>query len=110
MAGLNLLAAIIIYWNTKHLGKAVLQRRHDGLDCSADHADAEQDWESYVSRGTLSRAGGGVNPRASAGRPVCRSLGRGWQVVDRFHPAAEKIAEYLWQFQFDRRAGGCRIA
>jgi len=77
MAGLNLLAAIIIYWNTKHLGKAVLQRRHDGLDCSADHADAEQDWESYVSRGTLSRAGGGVNPRASAGRPVCRSLGRG---------------------------------
>jgi TnpA family transposase len=33
MAGLNLLAAIIIYWNTKHLGNAVTQRQHDGLDC-----------------------------------------------------------------------------
>ncbi|NJM83004.1 MAG: Tn3 family transposase [Tabrizicola sp.] len=36
MAGLNLLAAIIIYWNTKHLGHAVTQREHDGLDCSAE--------------------------------------------------------------------------
>jgi hypothetical protein len=27
MAGLNLLAAIIIYWNTKHLGQAVASRR-----------------------------------------------------------------------------------
>jgi TnpA family transposase len=36
MAGLNLLAAIIIYWNTKHLGHAVTSRRHDGLDCSPD--------------------------------------------------------------------------
>ena len=34
MAGLNLLAAIIIYWNTKHLGDAVAGRRRDGLDCS----------------------------------------------------------------------------
>jgi TnpA family transposase len=34
MAGLNLLAAIIIYWNTKHLGQAVAGRRHAGLDCS----------------------------------------------------------------------------
>lgn len=32
IAGLNLLAAIIIYWNTLHLGKAVDQRRRDGLD------------------------------------------------------------------------------
>ncbi|WP_156505798.1 Tn3 family transposase, partial [Sulfitobacter sp. HI0054] len=36
MAGLNLLAAIIIYWNTKHLGQAVDGRCHDGLDCSPD--------------------------------------------------------------------------
>ena len=34
MAGLNLLAAIIIYWNTKHLGRAVVARNHAGLDCS----------------------------------------------------------------------------
>lgn len=36
MAGLNLLAAIIIYWNTKHLGHAVSQRRNAGLDCPPD--------------------------------------------------------------------------
>lgn len=36
MAGLNLLAAIIIYWNTKHLGQAVISRRRAGLDCSPD--------------------------------------------------------------------------
>ena len=36
MAGLNLLAAIIIYWNTRHLGHAVDSRRSDGLDCSAN--------------------------------------------------------------------------
>lgn len=34
MAGLNLLAAIIIYWNTKHLGQAVVERNRAGLDCS----------------------------------------------------------------------------
>ena len=34
MAGLNLLAAIVIYWNTKHLGQAVASRRREGLDCS----------------------------------------------------------------------------
>lgn len=33
MAGLNLLAAIIIYWNTKHLGQAVTARKRAGLDC-----------------------------------------------------------------------------
>lgn len=33
MAGLNLLAAIIIYWNTKHLGHAVVQRKQADLDC-----------------------------------------------------------------------------
>ncbi|MFG5379867.1 Tn3 family transposase, partial [Yoonia sp. R2-816] len=33
MAGLNLLAAIIIFWNTNQLGKAVQQRRKAGLDC-----------------------------------------------------------------------------
>ena len=32
MAGLNLLAAIIIYWNTKHLGQAVAARKCAGLD------------------------------------------------------------------------------
>ena len=36
MAGLNLLAAIIIYWNTKHLGRAVATRESAGLDCSPD--------------------------------------------------------------------------
>lgn len=36
MAGLNLLAAIIIYWNTKHLGQAVASRRQAGLECSPD--------------------------------------------------------------------------
>ena len=34
MAGLNLLAAIIIYWNTKHLGQAVTARKRAGLNCS----------------------------------------------------------------------------
>ncbi len=31
IAGLNLLAAIVIYWNTLHLGHAVAQRQRDGL-------------------------------------------------------------------------------
>ena len=31
MAGLNLLAAIVIYWNTAHLYEAVVQRKHAGL-------------------------------------------------------------------------------
>ena len=31
MAGLNLLAAIVIYWNTAHLGEAVRQRKGAGL-------------------------------------------------------------------------------
>jgi len=31
MAGLNLLAAIVIYWNTVRLGEAVRQRRRAGL-------------------------------------------------------------------------------
>ena len=31
MAGLNLLAAIVIYWNTARLGEAVARRRHAGL-------------------------------------------------------------------------------
>ncbi|WP_456391288.1 Tn3 family transposase [Profundibacter sp.] len=34
MAGLNLLAAVIIYWNTAQLGKAVAKRKRAGLDCS----------------------------------------------------------------------------
>ncbi len=29
--GLNLLAAIVIYWNTAHLGEAVRQRKHADL-------------------------------------------------------------------------------
>jgi hypothetical protein len=36
MAGLNFLAAIIIYWNTDQLGKAMLQRQQAGLDCAPD--------------------------------------------------------------------------
>ena len=34
MAGLNILAAIIIYWNTKHLGQAVAARQRAGLNCA----------------------------------------------------------------------------
>jgi TnpA family transposase len=34
MAGLNLLAAIIIYWNTKHLGQAVATRQRADLNCA----------------------------------------------------------------------------
>jgi TnpA family transposase len=33
MAGLNLLAAIVIYWNTLHLGHAVAARQEAGRDC-----------------------------------------------------------------------------
>ena len=36
IAGLNLLAAIIIYWNTKHLGRAVDARKRASLDCSSE--------------------------------------------------------------------------
>ncbi len=36
ITGLNLLAATIIFWNTKHLGNAVTQRKHDGLECPAE--------------------------------------------------------------------------
>ena len=31
MAGTNLLAAIVIHWNTAHLGEGVRQRKHTGL-------------------------------------------------------------------------------
>lgn len=34
MAGLNLLVAIIINWNAKHLGQAAEAREGTGLDCS----------------------------------------------------------------------------
>ena len=36
MAGQNLLAAIIIYWNTKHLSHAVAARRRAGSECPSD--------------------------------------------------------------------------
>ena len=36
MAGLNLLAAIIIFWNTKHLGHAVSARKRAGLGCAPE--------------------------------------------------------------------------
>lgn len=36
MAGLNLLAAVIIYWNTAQLGKAAKQRQKAGLKCSPE--------------------------------------------------------------------------
>jgi len=36
IAGLNLLTAIIVYWNTLHLGHAVEARRREGLD-TPDH-------------------------------------------------------------------------
>lgn len=37
MAGLNLLAAIRIYWNTARLGEAVVARESEGLDTSPEH-------------------------------------------------------------------------
>lgn len=36
LAGLNLLAAIIIYWNTAKLGEAVNERRKAGLPVPAE--------------------------------------------------------------------------
>ena len=36
MAGLNLLASIVIFWNTDQLGKAVQKRQKVGLDCSPE--------------------------------------------------------------------------
>lgn len=36
IAGLNLLTAIIIYWNTKQLGIAVAQRKRTGLSCTPE--------------------------------------------------------------------------
>ncbi|EKE74432.1 transposase Tn3 family protein [Celeribacter baekdonensis B30] len=36
LAGLNLLATIIIYWNTKQLGKIIANRRRAGLDDPED--------------------------------------------------------------------------
>ena len=36
MAGLNLLAAIVIYWNTAHLGEAVRQRKQASLAVEPD--------------------------------------------------------------------------
>lgn len=32
IAGLNLLTAITIYWNTRHLGHAAAERRNEGFD------------------------------------------------------------------------------
>ncbi|UES42126.1 Tn3 family transposase [Roseibium aggregatum] len=36
IAGLNLLTAIIVYWNTVHLGHAVAERRNEGLDVTPE--------------------------------------------------------------------------
>lgn len=36
IAGLNLLTAIIVYWNTIHLGHAVVERQNEGLDVSPE--------------------------------------------------------------------------
>ncbi|WP_354297037.1 Tn3 family transposase [Sphingomonas sp. 1185] len=36
IAGLNLLTAIIVYWNTLHLSRVVEARRREGLD-TPDH-------------------------------------------------------------------------
>ena len=36
MAGLNLLTAIVIYWNTAHLGEAIRQRKHAGLTVATE--------------------------------------------------------------------------
>lgn len=36
MAALNLLAAIVIYWNTTRLGEAIIRRRRTGLPVPPD--------------------------------------------------------------------------
>lgn len=36
IAGMNLLAVIIVYWNTKHLSHAVAARKRSGFNCSPD--------------------------------------------------------------------------
>ena len=36
IAGLNLLTAIITYWNPKQIGIAVVKRQRAGLDCSPE--------------------------------------------------------------------------
>ena len=36
MAGLNLLAAIVIYWNTKHLSRVLKERECAGLSCAPE--------------------------------------------------------------------------
>jgi len=36
MAGLNLLAASVIHWNTKHLGQAIAARKRDNFECPPD--------------------------------------------------------------------------
>lgn len=50
MAGLNLLAAIIIYWNTDQLGKAVARRKRAGQNCSPEllaHIDGQNlEWRA----------------------------------------------------------------
>ncbi len=55
MAGLNPLAAIMIYWNTDQLGKAVAQRKREGLDyVPLIYPGGEHQLERYSTRtGTL---------------------------------------------------------
>lgn len=40
MAGLNILAAVVIYWNTAQLGEAAKQRQKAGLNCSPEASGA----------------------------------------------------------------------
>jgi hypothetical protein len=61
IAGLNLLTAVIIYWNTVHLGHAVTERRNEGLDVPpiSSHIPIglgahSTDWRISLAQGTES--------------------------------------------------------
>jgi hypothetical protein len=63
IAGLNLLTAAIIYWNTVHLGHAVTERRNEGLDVPPEFLPPHipiglgahsTDWRISLAQGTES--------------------------------------------------------
>ena len=74
VAGLNLLAAIIIYWNTLKLGDAVFARRQAGLE---DFAPSRK--RPVVAGGTLSPTEASPwRPRTSAVRRPLVVVARCW--------------------------------
>ena len=48
VAGLNLLAAIIIYWNTLKLGEAVFARREAGIEIPPGSASSPSMSQTFV--------------------------------------------------------------